>query len=126
VRQEGEEQVSETSQPIVHAAGQWRSEFVASMRSPWACSRQSGAPGQCVPAKVWDVDGNCLAKIEATHYEDVATANARLMAAAPQLLQSLLHAMTLLKVAGYELNGTATDKMKQAIECATGQPYRIV
>jgi hypothetical protein len=115
-----------SDQPIVHMPGQWKSPFVESMRQPWSCSRQSGTPGHCFVAQVWDVDGNSIACMDATTDEELATSRARLMAAAPQLLQSLLHAMTLLKVAGYELNGTATDKMKQAIECATGQPYKVM
>lgn len=115
-----------SDQPIVHTPGQWKSEYVAGMRSPWTFSEQIGNEEACFTARVFNVDGNTIAKMEATHDDSVATANARLMAAAPQLLQSLLHAMTLLRVAGFELNGTATGKMKEAVELATGQPYKVV
>jgi hypothetical protein len=113
-----------SDQPIVHTPGQWKSEYVAGMRSPWTFAPQIGNEEACFTAQVFNVDGNSIATMEATNDDNVATANARLMAAAPQLLQSLLHAMTLLRVAGFELNGTATDKMKEAIELATGQPYK--
>ncbi len=118
--------MGETKQPIVHTPGQWKSEYVAGMRSPWTFAPQVGDEECCFTAQVFSVDGNSIATMESTPHESVATANARLMAAAPQLLQSLLHAMTLLRVAGFSLNGTATDKMREAIESATGHPYKVV
>jgi hypothetical protein len=49
--------------------------------------------------------------------------DSRLLAAAPELLESLLNAMNLLRIAGFEMHGTATDRMKSAVEKATGRPW---
>jgi hypothetical protein len=56
---------------------------------PWSYSEQRGSPGHCTLAQVWDFYGNSLAVIEATDAESEATALARLMAAAPNLLDAL-------------------------------------
>jgi hypothetical protein len=56
---------------------------------PWSYSEQRGSPGHCTLAQVWDSYGNSLAVIEATDDEREATAIARLMAAAPELLEAL-------------------------------------
>jgi hypothetical protein len=56
---------------------------------PWSYSEQRGSKNHCTVAQVWDSYGDCLAIIESTDDEAVATANARLIAAAPELLAAL-------------------------------------
>ncbi len=55
---------------------------------PWSSSPQKGRPGNCFMAQVWDRDGKALATIESAMPSAVATANARLIAAAPDLLRA--------------------------------------
>ena len=50
-------------------------------------------PGHCYVAQVWDADGSSLAQVEPTEDPAIATANARLIAAAPELLQALIYAV---------------------------------
>lgn len=97
-------------QPLVHTPGPWRVY----------CDEARGRP-RCL---IVDKDDGEIASVNPHRTE--WNVNADLIAAAPQLFQSLLHAMTLLRVAGFELDGTATEKMKEAIELATGQPYKVV
>ena len=56
---------------------------------PWSFSPQKGKPGHCHMAQVWNSAGDALAQIEPTPDEAVATADARLIAAAPDLLEAL-------------------------------------
>lgn len=63
-------------------------EYVAEMRSPWTFAPQIGDKEACFTGRVFNVDGNCIATMEATSDDSVATANARLMAAAPELLKA--------------------------------------
>ena len=58
----------------------------------WTYSGQKGIPGHCHMAQVW-ANGKNLAEIEPTENEEEATANARLMAAAPDMLEALRAAM---------------------------------
>ncbi len=60
--------------------------------SPWTYSPQSGTPGHCTLAQVWRPDGKSLTDLEPTADEAEATANARLIASAPDMLQALLAA----------------------------------
>lgn len=55
-------------------------------KGPWGCSPQSGKNGQCFDAQVWDSDGLNLATIESTKDPKEASSNAKLIAAAPELL----------------------------------------
>lgn len=56
---------------------------------PWSFSPQAGHPGHCQIAQVWDAKDRSLADIEPTDDPDVASATARLIAAAPDLLEAL-------------------------------------
>lgn len=56
---------------------------------PWSFSPQKGKPGHCHMAQVWNSGGWALAQIEPTPDEAVATADAALIAAAPDLLEAL-------------------------------------
>jgi hypothetical protein len=56
---------------------------------PWSCSEQRGIPGHCMVAQIWDSQGNALASVEPSVDQDQATATARLIAAAPELLSAL-------------------------------------
>lgn len=54
----------------------------------WVATEQSGAPGHCFVAQVFGHAGP-VAQIEPTEDPAIATANARLIAAAPELLEAL-------------------------------------
>jgi len=56
---------------------------------PWAYSPQKGKPGHCNLAQVWRSDGKCLATLTSTKNEGEATADACLIAAAPDMLEAL-------------------------------------
>ena len=58
-------------------------------KGEWSFSKQQGGIRSCFQAQVWDEDGNNLAIIEATLGSSESTANAKLIAAAPELLQAL-------------------------------------
>ena len=64
---------------------------------PWSFSPQKGKPGHCHMAQVWNSAGDALAQIEPTPDEAVATADARLIAASPTLLEALKEAHAALK-----------------------------
>lgn len=64
---------------------------------PWTYSGQSGIPKHCFVAQVWRPDGGVLADIEPTEQEEEATANARLIATAPELLAVLEWLLPILK-----------------------------
>ena len=53
---------------------------------PWDWSPQKGKPGECYQAQVWRPDGDSLATIESG---PEANANARLVAAAPEMRAAL-------------------------------------
>jgi len=55
---------------------------------PWDYSPQDGPPGHCINAQVWNEDGDCVAVIESLPSVEEANANARLIAAAPDLLDA--------------------------------------
>jgi hypothetical protein len=55
---------------------------------PWSSSEQIGEPDCCFTAQVFGPDGMSLACLDTTEDPAVATANARLMAVAPELLHA--------------------------------------
>lgn len=55
----------------------------------WVATEQSGTPGHCFVAQVFGHAGP-VARIEPTEDPAIATANARLIAAAPDLLEACL------------------------------------
>jgi hypothetical protein len=59
------------------------------MPSTWSHSPQAGRPEHCYQAQVFDEHGDSLACIEPTEDPDVASATAKLIAAAPDLLEAL-------------------------------------
>ena len=58
----------------------------------WVATGQSGTPGHCFVAQVFGNAGP-VANIESTEDPAIATANARLIAAAPDLLSACLGAL---------------------------------
>ena len=56
---------------------------------PWTFSPQEGGKNHCNVAQVWDANGNSLACIETTDDPAEATANAALIARAPELQATL-------------------------------------
>lgn len=56
---------------------------------PWSSSPQNGIPGHCFVAQVWRPDDKSLARIEPTEPPEEASANARLIAAAPEMYELL-------------------------------------
>lgn len=57
---------------------------------PWTSSGQRGRPGHCFQAQVWGPDGKSLAVLEPILKSAEASANARLMSASPEMLESLI------------------------------------
>lgn len=57
---------------------------------PWSSSEQRGDPGHCFVAQVWDSNGNALASVRPTKDERQSTVDARLIAAAPEMLEALI------------------------------------
>lgn len=57
---------------------------------PWTYEPQDGTPGHCLCAQVFGPDGNSIATVDPSQPdESEANANARLMAAAPDMLTAL-------------------------------------
>jgi len=75
---------------------------------PWSFSPQKGTRGHCYMAQVWGPDGNNLATIESTQDAEEATANARLISAAPDLLEAAKHAAM-----EWRLHGQLTDSCRE-------------
>ena len=69
-------------------------------KGEWTYSQQRGKQGHCYAAQVWDDTGDCLATLRATENEEEATANAKLIASAPELLEALIVAEEII----YDLN----------------------
>jgi antitoxin component HigA of HigAB toxin-antitoxin module len=57
--------------------------------APWDCSTQRGTIGHCFCAQVWRPDGLELAHITPTEDEEEASANAKLISAAPDMFEAL-------------------------------------
>jgi hypothetical protein len=74
--------------------------------SPWSYSPQDGTPGHCYMAQVWDSAGKNLAEIEPTSNQEEATANAKLIASAPELLEALQELNT--KCENTKIDGSET------------------
>ena len=60
-------------------------------KGEWTYSQQRGKQGHCYAAQVWDDTGDCLATLRATENEEEATANAKLIASAPELLKACIN-----------------------------------
>ena len=57
----------------------------------WSFSPQKGTKGYCVQAQIWTTEKEeYVANIKSTENEEEATANAKLIAAAPELLEALI------------------------------------
>jgi hypothetical protein len=64
----------------------------------WFYSPQDGEPGHCLVPQIWtSSEDNYIASIRPTDDPKVATANAKLMAAAPELLHALQNAHSYLQ-----------------------------
>jgi hypothetical protein len=67
-------------------------------------------------AQVWGPDGKSLATLESTTAPSVATANARLIAAAPELLEALKASNGFLLAAGYDHAAARNDELIRKAE----------
>lgn len=74
---------------------------------PWRHSPQKGKKGHCYTAQVWDNTGQSLAIIEDKENADEATANARLIAASPEMYEMLKSCLAFVDV--LDLHGIAGD-----------------
>jgi len=89
---------------------------------PWDFSPQTGAEGHCYQAQVWGPDGDEVAAVTTTAPRFNATANARLMAAAPDLLEAAKKMRSRLKYADpYVVPDDAMEDLKAAIAKAEGE-----
>jgi hypothetical protein len=90
---------------------------------PWSYGEQKGSPGHCTLAQVWDSYGNSLAVIEATDDEGEATANAKLIAAAPRMLKALRQIVRHQDLIGGSMASMSSTRhiAAQAIQHATGE-----
>jgi hypothetical protein len=57
---------------------------------PWTHSPMNGTFGHCLMAQVWDSQGKSLASIDSHYEQKQASANAKLIAAAPDFLDITL------------------------------------
>ena len=79
-------------------------------KGEWTFSPQQGKKGHCFQAQVWDSEGKNLATIEDTSDAQIATNNARLIAAAPDMYEALIEARRML------ILNTLLDKSGQTDE----------
>ena len=86
---------------------------------PWDYSDQTGSRKHCYLGQVWDSEGESLAVLDSTTDPAVATANARLIAAAPDLLAACEDAIRLLDE--HRMRGLTYDTLDEAIKKAKGQ-----
>lgn len=84
---------------------------------PWTHSGQIGGPGHCFCAQVWDASDKSLAVLATTANPSDANANARLIAAAPDLLEACKAFIAADNQCGIAL---AFDMAEKAIAKATG------
>lgn len=69
-------------------------------KGEWDYSPMKGQVMHCTCAQVWDSEGKNLAVIDSRYGEEEATANAKLIAAAPELLEACMKAIELVKLWG--------------------------
>jgi len=74
----------------------------------WTFTQQTGVPGHCDCAQVWDENGKSLAIIEPTADEADATKIAAMMASAPDLVAELSAAIGYMRNAKIDLETGAT------------------
>lgn len=88
-------------------------------KGPWSFSPMRGQAGHCIMAQVWDDEGNNLCSIDTRYGEDKASANAKLIAAAPELLNALIDYVETSKLPGV-LNTEYYEKLfTELIKTAT-------
>lgn len=58
-------------------------------KEAWTYSKQSGFPGHCFLAQVWDQDDKSICTINATKKESEANGHASLIAKSPEMLRQL-------------------------------------
>jgi len=81
----------------------------------WQYSPMKGTINNCFAAQVWDSNGFSLATISSRYGEEEATANAKLIAAAPELLEACIEAEKHHQGLHSEIGGI----LRSAIEKAT-------
>ena len=85
---------------------------------PWTYEPQDGTPGHCLCAQVFGPDGNSIATVDPSQPDDSeANANAKLMAAAPDLLDACKFAFAAMN--SEEGRRRASDTLAAAIAKAT-------
>jgi len=94
---------------------------------PWDYSDQKGSRKHCYLGQVWDSNGESLAVLDSTTDPAVATANARLIAAAPELLSAcelVISDSAVVsdngKFATVQISSGVLDEVKAAIQKALG------
>lgn len=87
--------------------------------SPWKISYMLDASGQKCPNYI--IDANGLSVCEGLFWLKESEANARLIAAAPDLLEALIEAQACLVDSEYSEDGYARRLILAAIEKATGE-----
>src|SRR5690625_1957633 len=90
---------------------------------PWTFSGQKGPVGICIKAQVWDSEGYNLSVMKSTEDPEEATANARLVAAAPDMLEALnemVISFDILDIETDSLQREAIRNSKEAIKKAKG------
>ena len=81
----------------------------------WTFSPMKGAQNHCCMAQVWDANGFNLASIDSRYGEVEATANAKLIAAAPDLLAAIseLHDLAMDGYDSHVKSGTHSEFLKE-------------
>lgn len=87
----------------------------------WTYCEQNGLPGHCFQAQVWDKHGDSLAIIEPTYDPKEAINVARLMAAAPDLLEVGEQILEKLKHPTQSVSALDAEELEQAIKKAKGE-----
>lgn len=89
---------------------------------PWSCSTSSDTDRHRFEAQVWDANGRALAFFDyGRTIGEEADANARLIAAAPDLLESLQEALERLYFYCVPISDEVDKKIRDAIAKATGE-----
>lgn len=86
----------------------------------WESAPQKGIPGHCTMAQVFDKEGKALIAIEPRIKQDEATDIAKLVAAAPELLEALKFCQSVIKSQSmFDVSERmAFDKAQEAIKKA--------
>jgi hypothetical protein len=85
----------------------------------WTSSKMRGTEGNCIMAQVFDGNGLSLAVIDSRYGETESTSNAKLISAAPDLLEAL---EGMIDIFGSEIDGDsimAIRTARKAIKKAT-------